>query len=146
MRRLRDHPAPTAMSTPCRLWQGGCTRDGYGQTKKDGKRYYIHRWAWERVNGPIAPGLVLMHLCDNRLCYRLDHLRPGTPAENQADKAAKRRARSNFRPDAGGRVPLSDVLVRMIHAGLDAGLSITEVAESVHVSRATVYKYKRDRT
>lgn len=45
----------------------------------------MHRWVWVHINGSPAPGTVIRHLCDNRLCYRLDHLMAGTVAENNAD-------------------------------------------------------------
>ena len=38
----------------------------------------LHRWVWEQVNGPIPPGMVVMHRCDNPPCFRLDHLMLGT--------------------------------------------------------------------
>lgn len=84
VRRTVDHPAPTPQPTPCRLWQGTIDRDGYGLHTVDGRRVRMHRWVYETVHGP-QPGLVIRHLCDNRPCYRLEHLSAGTVAENNAD-------------------------------------------------------------
>lgn len=50
----------------------------------DGRRIRMHRWSYESAHGP-QPGLVIRHLCDNRLCYRIDHLIAGSVAENNAD-------------------------------------------------------------
>jgi hypothetical protein len=59
-------------------------RDGYGVMTVAGQRTRPHRFVYETIHGP-QPGLVIRHLCDNRLCYRLDHLVAGTVAENNDD-------------------------------------------------------------
>jgi len=96
-RLLADYPAPTPQPTPCRLWQGAIDRDGYGclsgrgpgNSANNHKRLRAHRWVWEQANGPIPPGLVIRHKCDNRLCYRLEHLEIGTVADNNRDAAER---------------------------------------------------------
>ena len=88
--------------TPCREWMGARTTAGYGEYRPGGRRHkgvtrktvYLHRWIWEQVNGPIPEGMHVMHRCDNPACFRLDHLRLGTRADNMADMAAKGRARN----------------------------------------------------
>jgi hypothetical protein len=101
-----DYPAPTEVPGTgiCRLWQGAIDRDGYGvlndpkptrgNSGRSAKSYphrkvRAHRWVWEMANGPIPPGMVVRHKCDNRLCFKLNHLELGTVADNNAD-AAKR--------------------------------------------------------
>jgi hypothetical protein len=100
-RTYAEYPAPTEVPGTgiCRLWQGAVDRDGYGvlndSPKFEGGKIYphrkkrAHRWVWEMANGPIPPGMVVRHKCDNRLCFKLNHLELGTVAENNAD-AAKR--------------------------------------------------------
>ncbi|MEX5713458.1 HNH endonuclease signature motif containing protein [Parafrankia sp. FMc6] len=45
-----------------------------------------HRWAWEKVNGPIPEGFELDHVwtrgCKRRDCIRLSHLQVVTHREN----------------------------------------------------------------
>jgi hypothetical protein len=41
-----------------------------------------HRFAYELLVGPIPAGLVLDHLCRNRLCVNPNHLEPVTNSEN----------------------------------------------------------------
>ncbi len=71
--------------------------DGYAIIKDDaGVQRYAHRVAWERVNGPVPPGLELDHLCHtddlhcsggptcmHRRCVNPDHLEPVTKSVNQ---------------------------------------------------------------
>ena len=57
----------------------------YRWVRVDGVRVTAHRAAWQAVNGPIPDGMVIMHLCDNRPCSRIDHLKLGTQSENIQD-------------------------------------------------------------
>lgn len=86
--------------TPCRTWRGPVSTSGYGVLNKGGRRVYLHRWVVAQVEGWEAiAGRVVMHVCDNRLCYRYDHLRVGSHADNQADMVAKgRNRRGSGRP------------------------------------------------
>jgi hypothetical protein len=68
----------------CWTWSGA--RGGRGQygkfTPTKGNQDFAHRYAWERVNGPIPAGLVIDHLCRNPLCVRVEHLEVVTYSEN----------------------------------------------------------------
>lgn len=69
-------------SGECWIWTGSKHSAGYGSTSVNAKRVYAHRYAYEVLVGPIPEGLVIDHLCRNRLCVRPDHLEPVTLAEN----------------------------------------------------------------
>jgi predicted RNA-binding Zn-ribbon protein involved in translation (DUF1610 family) len=66
----------------CWLWTGNTYWDGYGQFWLNPRQVRAHRFAYELANGAIPDGLVLDHLCRNRLCVRADHLEPVTNREN----------------------------------------------------------------
>ena len=78
------------METECWDWPGGRT-NGYGYLTQKAKTTYAHRWMWEVANGPIPPGLFVCHHCDNRACFRPDHLFLGSAGDNNRDMAAKGR-------------------------------------------------------
>jgi hypothetical protein len=70
----------------CWTW-GGCNNGtGYGifGCRRGGKwkMVYAHRWAFEKMRGPIPEGLELDHLCRNRSCVNPDHLEPVTARTN----------------------------------------------------------------
>ena len=71
----------------CLEWAGALDRWGYGKMKvKDefGKTRTIgpHRAAWLAFYGRIEGDLVIDHLCRNRKCINLEHLRLVTNAVN----------------------------------------------------------------
>jgi hypothetical protein len=77
--------------TDCIEWQGARTTNGYGVRRAAGKIQYVHRLVWIEANGSIPEGMVVMHTCDNPPCYKLEHLRLGTQAENMQDAGRKGR-------------------------------------------------------
>lgn len=93
----------------CLIWAGPPARDGYGQIRVDGKVMKVHRAAWVERHGPIPPGKVLRHCCDNTLCWADTHLRLGTQRENLADMTAKGRRHSgdHWKEKRSTRKPLS---------------------------------------
>ena len=60
----------------------GSLRRGYGRIKIGGRTYPLHRVAWVLVHGQIPNGLVIDHLCRNRKCANVSHLRLVSLADN----------------------------------------------------------------
>lgn len=85
--------------TGCQLWVGAMRRDGYGEVRVSGRTDLVHRFMWEEKCGPIPDGLVLDHICRNRRCCRIEHLRLVTRWENtirnSVGTAAKNAAKTN---------------------------------------------------
>ena len=126
----------------CHNWTGARSANGYGAVQIDGSARPAHRIAWEIANGErVAPGLHVMHSCDNPICVNPDHLAPGTPLANMLDKTKKRRgnapageqssrakitaddARSIYvdartPTDIARDYPISETMVRHIKGGL----------------------------
>lgn len=76
---------------PCWLSNKYIERTGYTRVRHQGKRRQFHIFTWEHYNNQSVPrGLVLDHLCCNKICVNPKHLEPVTPAEND------RRARYHY--------------------------------------------------
>lgn len=70
-------------NTECWEWAGLLTSNGYGlwPDKSYGTRR-AHRIFYTTFVGPIPDGLVIDHLCRNRMCVNPEHLEPVTAREN----------------------------------------------------------------
>ena len=84
----------------CLEWAGATDRYGYGRTKVKDEFGKIrttgsHRAAWLAFYGRIDGDLVIDHLCRNRKCINLEHLRLVTNAVNirAGDHSSKKRNR-----------------------------------------------------
>ncbi len=77
-RRISDLGKPEV----CWLWTGRTCNWGYGIGSWNQKRIVIHRLSYEWFKGPIPEGLVIDHLCGNRLCQNPDHMEAVTLGEN----------------------------------------------------------------
>lgn len=78
----------------CHEWVGSIRPSGkggkyaYGQIWWEGKSWLAHRWVWIRANGPVPDGLELDHICRNKLCVNVEHLRAVTHGVNCMNRAA----------------------------------------------------------
>lgn len=76
--RTNQHSQPEG----CWEWDGAHTTAGYSTASLNRRPIYLHRFAYERMVGPIPEGLELDHLCRNRGCFNPAHLEAVTHAEN----------------------------------------------------------------
>lgn len=66
----------------CLVWTGATTNRGYGNITVDGKSQPAHRYAWTVQRGEIPDGMHIDHICHNRACVNVEHLRLATPSQN----------------------------------------------------------------
>lgn len=133
------HALSKAAANGCRIWTGTTIGPGYGRIARQehGKRVLLlaHRAWWEAVNGPIPEGMVVRHRCDNPSCVQIGHLILGTQADNMADMADRGRAN---RTRGGRHSRFTEAEKRAI---LTSGAEPEEIARSLGVHRATVYRW-----
>ncbi len=68
--------------TPCYVFRNAKGK-GYGYVHRGGKFIYVHRYFWERENGPLREGRQLHHECGVKNCVRLSHLTPLLVTDHQ---------------------------------------------------------------
>ena len=76
----------------CWIWAGtqnGPPKKRYGVIRDNYKQKKAHRVSYELHKGEIPDGLVVRHLCDNKLCVNPNHLELGTVSDNNRDKIGK---------------------------------------------------------
>jgi hypothetical protein len=111
----------------CHEWTAGKNKKGYGIFLHNGKCCLAHRVLWELEGREFAE--VLRHKCDNPGCCNIDHLEPGTVADNNNDKME----RGRFRPNNGsknGQSKLTEDDVRQIKAMLAEGRKQRDIAKA----------------
>lgn len=144
--------------TPCIEYQGTRNRPSYGMLWVDGKQWVASRWAWTQANGPIPPGMMVLHRCDNPPCWNPEHLFLGTAADNMRDRDAKGRTAKGDRqglrvhPESrpyGEKNGLSKLTrqevedVRVLH---DYGIGATRLGRLFGVNRSTVRRAFKGQT
>lgn len=81
--------------TPCITNLGKASKhtNGYATIYDPNKKRKVrtHRYMFEQAFGTIPVGLVIMHICDNRACSNLQHLKLATQSENITDMYKKGR-------------------------------------------------------
>lgn len=82
-------PAPN-QETPCWMWQGRISRNGYGRILVDGREVAAHRFVYQAMIESVGPKVQLDHLCLNRGCVNPDHLQKVSPRENYRRRDERR--------------------------------------------------------
>lgn len=128
-------------ASPCLEWQGSRVA-GYGRLSSRNPRR-ITRILMEMAGHDIE-GKVVMHLCDNPPCCRLDHLRVGTVQENTKMAYDRGQVRPPVvRGERNGRAVLTEDQVAEIRRST---LMIRDLAELYGVSSRAINKIKKRET
>lgn len=126
----------------CWLWTARTTPQGYGQFfVRRGQYYGAHAVSHTLVHGPIPPGGVICHRCDNPPCVNPDHLFLGSQSDNALDMFAKGRA-SRTHGTARLNARLDDDAVREIREAHPYHGLIRDLAARFGVSCTTVRKVR----
>jgi hypothetical protein len=85
-----------------------------------------HRYAWTLEHGPVAPGLVLRHRCDEPLCTAVADLELGTEADNYWDTVARpvRAADRDIRGSAGRSRAIRQGVLSVLATGVTSPVVI----------------------
>lgn len=137
MRAEKLHENTRRRPSGCLEWAGAVNRDGYGVLKLNGKGWRAHRLSWALNFGPIPPGMVIHHVCDNPTCVAPSHLSLGTQQSNQLDKV--RKGRQAIREN-NGRSKLTENDIVAIRERLSCGIAKMAIAEEFGVSARAIYK------
>lgn len=65
-------------STGCWVWTGAVDGVGRGVKVIRGRKYTVHRLAYEQLVGPIPESHEIHHTCLNKLCINPKHLKSMT--------------------------------------------------------------------
>lgn len=108
--------------------------NGYGSVWAFGRKWLAHRLSFRLTHGREAEGLV-RHACDNKACYRPDHLLEGTQKQNLQDMIERDRHNRGVRHWNARLTPDQVIAIRQrASSGEDRGT----LAQEFDVKRGTV--------
>ena len=131
----------TSWDGECLAWVGNVDRYGYGVLRAGGKLVRVHRYAWERVNGPIPDGLHVDHTCYRRNCVNVAHLRLVTNDQNQRNRSGPNSGRDLPRGVSKGRHGGFRAQVHHMGKGYSLGTysTVAEASAAAAAKRAELF-------
>lgn len=135
-------------SGDCWVWTGLVGPKGYGQLNVlvadvGWRTTRAHRLSYELAYGPIPPGLMIRHKCDNPPCVNPAHLETGTHEDNTRDMVERGRAASG---ENHPHARFTEKDVAAIRVRLKDGESCISIARSLGVVEGTIYAIDREIT
>jgi HNH endonuclease len=94
-----------------------------------------HRAEWIEKRGPIPPGMMVCHHCDNPPCREIAHLFLGTNRDNLGDMASKGRSTWGTRNNT---TKLTPAQVDEIRLALAAGEKQRDIGGRYGVCKSTI--------
>jgi hypothetical protein len=120
----------------CRLWLGDCDDHGYARLYWEGRSQKAYRLVWAEKHGPIPPGILIRHRCDNPACVEEDHLLDGTDRDNSDDKVSRRRHRF------GSGIHTAKLSEKMISVVMADPRSNSALARELGVHNSTISRIR----
>lgn len=113
--RWREKLSPTPTAEGCIEWTGYRDEGGYGKISAKTVTG-AHRVGYEFFNDDeLTADDVVMHTCDNPPCVNPFHLKLGTQADNNKDKANKgRSSRISLKGEQNGRAEHTEEEIRTL--------------------------------
>lgn len=130
----------------CWEWIGARQVSGYGfiYAGRNPRFLIAHRVSWELANGPIPAGLVVCHHCDDPPCCNPKHLFLGTRADNNRDRAKKKRGRESRQwGEQNPNVKVSDEQCAKMRDLYESGWSQTHIAKRFGIKQPQVSRIVR---
>jgi len=125
----------------CWPWMAALNGQGYGNLGSgDGKTLRANRVSYELAYGPIEPGHMVCHRCDNPACVNPTHLYAASQANNLRDMAEKGRS---TRGERSASAKLNDAAVAIIRS---ATIKQNMLAKNFGVSPMAISLAKRGLT
>lgn len=128
----------------CWLWTASVGPSGYGRFYDGEAAVKAHRYGFALANGPIPPGLLVLHDCDTPSCVNPSHLRLGTHLDNMADMRERQRQTRGADVCSNVLTPESVVAIREEYAR--GGISQTALARRHGVTSNNVCCIVRGKT
>lgn len=122
----------------CLDWLACHNRKGYGTFQIGHTSVHAHRVAWEIANGPIPPGMWVLHRCDRPRCVNVEHLWLGSNADNVRDRDAKGRGAA-IKGEKQSLAKLTEADVLKIRSGHFDGWFQSQIADHFGISQHTVW-------
>jgi hypothetical protein len=101
----------------CHVFRYSKNTYGYGRFTINHKNHFVHRWVWELENGPIPAGMEIDHMCRNRACCNIDHLRLVTRAVNTLENSVSFSAINKAKTHCINGHPFNEENTRMYRGG-----------------------------
>lgn len=115
------------MTTPCWPWKAGLSSSGRPYFEVNGKKILAYRLSYELTTGDVLGDRIAMHQCDNEICCRPDHIKPGDHQENMDEM--KQRERHGLPKHAVNAIR---------KLATEKGRSHQEIADLYGIGRSTV--------
>lgn len=129
-------------NSECWRWSGRSDKAGYGLARLFGQGVGAHRISYLLFHGPLDPGEMVLHKCDNPGCVNPDHLMKGTAKDNSRDMAEKGRNKPGPAILPGADHSTAKLAENQALAIIRSKAKGTELAAMYGVSTATISKIR----